>query len=366
MSELSVIKRANKELPKIIENSSEIYIVGHKTADFDSIGAALGLTRLCREYIDGSKIFIVLNDSDESLEPGLKRVKYDSKEEYNIIGLEEFNNRKRTSSPTLLVVDTNRKHLIDLNANLPEFKNVVVIDHHKPTQDSIETEYSFIDTTASSACEMIAGLLNLNKIGYDSNIATYLLAGIMLDTKRYIKNTTPKTMDTAEKLLAKGADYNKINDLFLVDFEQDRKINDLIFSNTVFETYDYGVPRSISYTFNIYNDKAIYRREELGRAADKMLKYRVDAIFVFGQIDENTISISARSKSNVDVGTIMEQLGGGGNLQNAGCQIQGKSIMEIYALLRETVKTDLQFQNIIEEKPTTANFQYIKKMPQKD
>lgn len=366
MPELSVIKKINKELPEIVGTSSEVYIIGHKNADFDSIGASLGLARLCREYISNDKIFVVLNDPNEILEPGLKRVKYESKEEYNIIDLREFYSRKITTSPTLLVVDTNRKHLIDLNASLSEFENVVVIDHHNPTHESIETEHSFIDTTSSSACEMIAGLLNTNRIGYDSNIATYLLAGIMLDTKRYIKNTTPKTMDTAEKLLAKGADYNKINDLFLVDFEQDRKINDLIFSNTVFETYDYGVPRSISYTFNIYNDKAIYRREELGRAADKMLKYKVDAIFVFGQIDENTISISARSKSSVNVGTIMEQLGGGGNLQNAGCQIQGKNIMEIYSLLRETVKTDLQFENVMEEKPTTANFQYIKKTPQKD
>ena len=365
MPELSVINKINKELPSIIGNSSEIYIIGHKTVDFDSIGAALGMARLCRKYIDNDRIFIVLNDKYETLEPGLKRIKYESKEEYNIIDLNEFYSREKMESPTLLVVDTNRKSLIDLKDDLHGFGNIIVIDHHNPTQDSIETKYCFIDPNSSSACEIVARLLNLNKICYDKNIATYLLAGIMLDTKRYIKNTTSKTMDTAEKLLAKGADYNKINDLFLVDFEQDRKINDLIFNNTVFEAYDYGIPRNISYTFNIYGADAIYRREELGRAADKMLKYRVDAVFVLGKIDENTIAISARSKSDVNVGAIMEQLGGGGNAQNAGCQIQGENMLEISGLLRETVKTNLQFKTAMEQDPKNAKFQYVKKIPKK-
>lgn len=366
MSELSAIEKINKDLPGIIGNSSEIYIIGHKIADFDSVGASLGLARLCQEYIDADKVFIVINDHDENLEPGLRKVKCEAKKDYNIIDLNDFTNRRVAPNSTLLVVDTNRPHLIDLNTSLPEFKNVVVIDHHNQVPESIATEYSYIDITSSSACEMVTQLLEANEVRYDSDIATYLLAGIMLDTKRYIKNTTPKTMETSQKLLANGADSNKTCDLFVVDFEQDRKINDLIFNNTVLETYDYGTPRSIYYTLNIYNDKATYKREELGRAADKMLKYKIDAIFVLGKIDEDTISISARSKNDINVGRIMEYLGGGGNLQNAGCQIQGKSIVDVYALLRESVKTELQFQNIMEEKPIEANFQYIKKKSKKD
>lgn len=355
--DLSTIKKLNNELKKIISDSENIYIIGHKKADFDSVGASLGLARLCIEYKD--KVYVMINDSDETLESGLKTIIHEVEKNYNILRQTQFYSKDITNNSTLLVVDTNRKHLIDLEDSLDMFKNVVVIDHHNIGTGSIDTEYSCIDTSSSSACEIVTQLLQLNKVAYDSNIATYLLAGIMLDTKRYIKNTTSKTMDTAEKLLTKGANYNKINDLFLVDFEQDRIINDLIFNNTVFESYDYSIPRNISYTFNIYNDKMIYRREDLGRAADKMLKYRVDGVFVFGQIDDNTISISARSKSDVNVGLIMEQLGGGGNFQNAGCQIQGKSIMEVYALLRETVKTNLQFPNIAKE-PSVSNFQYIK------
>lgn len=355
--ELSTIKKFNSELLRLIFGSEEIYIIGHKTTDFDSIGASFGLARLCKKFKD--RVYVIINDSEENLEMGLKTIKHEAEASYDILSLAEFSSKEIISASTLLVVDTNRKHLIDLEDSLDVFKNIVVIDHHNIGAGSIDTEYSYIDTSSSSACEIVTQLLQLNKVAYDSNIATYLLAGIMLDTKRYIKNTTSKTMDTAEKLLTKGADYNKINDLFLVDFEQDRIINDLIFNNTVFESYDYSIPRNISYTFNIYNDKTIYRREDLGRAADKMLKYRVDGIFVFGQIDDNTISISARSKSDVNVGLIMEQLGGGGNSQNAGCQIQGKSIMEVYALLRETVKTNLQFPNIAKE-PLVSNFQYIK------
>lgn len=355
--ELSRIKKINKELLKVISDSEDIYIIGHKTADFDSIGASIGLARLCKQFKD--EVYVIVSDTDEKLDSGLKTIINDSRENYNILRKFQLQNKKISSNSTLFVVDTNKEYLIDLENCSNVFKNIVVIDHHNIGSGSINTEYSYIDTNSSSACEIVTQLLQFNKVLYDSNVATYLLAGIMLDTKRYIKNTTSKTMDTAEKLLTKGANYNKINDLFLVDFEQDRIINDLIFNNTAFETYDYNIPRNVSYTFNIYNDKATYRREDLGRAADKMLKYKVDAVFVFGQIDENNISISARSKSDVNVGLIMEQLGGGGNHQNAGCQIQGSNIMEIYALLRETVKTNLQFPDITKD-PSVSNFQYVK------
>lgn len=79
MSELSAIEKINKDLPGIIGNSSEIYIIGHKIADFDSVGASLGLARLCQEYIDADKVFIVINDRDENLEPGLRKVKCEAK-----------------------------------------------------------------------------------------------------------------------------------------------------------------------------------------------------------------------------------------------------------------------------------------------
>lgn len=357
------IKKLKEALTEAMQRTKEVYILGHNEPDFDSIAASLGLAVFCKQYLDN--IHILINTGDTELAPGVKDIIESSKDRFNIVDISEFEKIYNGQNSTLIITDTNKENLIALKGMLSMFSDVIVVDHHQEDKLSINCTNKFIDPTVSSASEMVTRLLNLSKVNYDYLIATYLLAGIMLDTRRYIKNTTKNTHRTAEKLFSKGADINIINQLFLVDFEQDRKINDFISNGTVFETYvsnednPRNVAYTVAYTFNIRDVSMIYRKEELARAADKMLKYRIDAAFVIGKTAQNTISISARSKSDIDVARIMSQMGGGGTAQSAGYQATDSSIIEVVSVLRDIVKqtitpetNDIQSQDS-NEKPYT-------------
>ena len=320
-----------KEMIEIlITTHSKVFIVGHDGADFDSIGSAVGLKTLSN--ILGKEAYIVINDNEETIDPGVKKIIEDHRADYNIITLKDYQKLKDNES-LLIMTDVNKKSMISLKDNLNEFESIVIIDHHKEGEDTVNTGYKFISPDISSSSEIVAQILNSYKTKYNKDVANHLLAGIVLDTKRYTKNTTSKTHDVAEKLINKGADYDYVNRLFLMDFEVARKISNLIFynTNTLLEKYQYSMlqTNNISFTINREKPTTIYRKEEIAAAADNMLDFEVDAAFVMGYIDSNTISISARSKANIDVSEIMKQMGGGGNQINAGCKIKSEDIFEV-------------------------------------
>ena len=314
-------------------NSSRIFITGHLEPDFDSIASAIGIQTLCTHL--GKEAYIVVSDPDISLDPGVKRIKDINRTAHKIITMEEYEALKGPNQ-TLITVDTNKENLVPFEKTLSDFESIIIIDHHQQDSRTIKNAKEYIDPKISSASEIVAQLLLNNKVKCEKNIYTYLLAGIILDTGRFKKNTTSRTHDVAKRLIDKGADSEYINELFLTDFNDDKKINDLVFNGTIFETYAYSLlqTHNISFTLNRECPTCIYRRDQIAKAADRMLKYRVDAAFVMGFTDERNIQVSARSKGIIDVGKIMSHLGGGGNAQNAGLKINSLSI----ELLEETIK----------------------------
>ena len=327
------VKNLRELYEKIKSIDSKIFIVGHKEPDFDSIASALGMQTLCTQL--GKESYVIIDEPDIILEPGVKRIKDINRFQHKIITLSEYDLLKEKDS-TLIVVDTNKKDLIYLGDSLEDFKGIFVIDHHQMSSDSLERINYFIDSNISSASEIVSQLLIGNKIKCESNIYTYLLAGIILDTSRFKKNTTSHTHDVAKKLINKGADREYISELFLTDFNDDKKINDLVFNGTEFESYIHSLLQTynISFTMNRNNPTEIYRRDQIAKAADRMLKYRIDAAFVLGYTDDKNIQVSARSKGIVDVGKIMAHIGGGGNRQNAAAKIDSLSIEALESTLK--------------------------------
>lgn len=335
MSEM--LKKLKTMLEADISQASKIFIVGHNEPDFDSIGSAIGLQVLCKHF--KKEAYIIINDADIDLEPGVKHIIDNNKSNYNIITMQEYQNLKDDNS-TLIMTDVNKDYLICVKNNLSDFKNIIIIDHHDQDDHTVKTDNKYIDIKVSSASEMVAQILNSHRCRYSKDVATFLLSGIVLDTKRYIKNTSSKTHDVVEKLMNKGANVDYVNELFLVEFDEDRKINDLIFNGTIFQKYEYSVfqTHNISFTLNRNAPCTIYRRDEIAKAADKMLKYRVDAAFVLGYTKDGAVTISARSKNNIDVGKIMSHMNGGGNPVNAGTKVISNNILNIEKNLMQQVQ----------------------------
>ena len=214
--------------------------------------------------------------------------------------------------------------MISVGPYVDDFKDVIIIDHHRPDDKTVKTKNCYINLETSSASEVVAKLLHGTKnMFYDAQVANYLLSGIVLDTQRFMKNTSACTHDLVEHLIKKGASTDFVNDLFLREFESDKRINHLVFNGTMFRTFQSGVAenRNIAFTLNREHPETHYRREELAKAADKLMKYKVDAAFALGFLKDQLVSISARSRSDIDVAEIMSNIigiDGGGNKDSAG------------------------------------------------
>ena len=364
------LKMLRETLVKNITDASQVFIVGHNTPDYDAIGSALGVATLSKEL--NKKAYIIVNDLAQDLDPGVSKVIEDSKGDYHFIDLEGYRTLADTDS-LLVTVDVNKKYLTSVQEDLDRVGNIIIIDHHGEDNLSISTPYKFIDETASSTCEMIAGVLHAKKIRYTKNMANYLLAGIILDTKRFQKNTSPTTFDVTEKLCRNGADYDAVNKLFISNFLEDKQIYTLVFgektmieentpteitiANTHIQAYPqlFGEP-TVAFVVNRISPHTIYRRDMLAKTADKMLVKYADVAFVLGYTNENDVTICARSKCDINVGEILKKLdemdnslfpmqqsvvtptcSGGGNKHNAGGCITTSDIFSVEKFLMDRV-----------------------------
>ncbi len=342
-------KTFKDKLPIVLQDSSTVIIIGHENPDFDSIGSNIGMKKICDHF--GIDSYILVPDSALELEPGVKKIIDSKREKFNIITLDQACTLIDDNT-TLVVTDTNSSKKLKVMNELPSFKRIVIIDHHDEDANTIYSDLNYINPTTSSASEIIAQLLINYKVVADKDAANALLAGIALDTKHYQINTTEHTHDLAKRLIKLGATQSEVSSLFMAEFETDRRISNLIYNNTIFENYARTAFQNVqvSFTLNKENPYQIYKREDLAKAADRLLDYSVDASFVLGYINEDVVSISARSKSDIDVGAIMRKFSGGGKNNSAATKINTPDIEELECRLHDYVMSGLE-ENSIEETP---------------
>lgn len=313
--------KLKKTIEKLIETSSNVFIVGHNEPDFDSIGSAIGL-QVLSTYLN-KKAYIVVEDI--VLESGVKSIIDNNKETYNFINKEEFKEKVNNKS-LLILTDVNAEYMILLKNHLDTINNILIIDHHKESKDTIKTNNKYIDIEKSSASEIVTNILsNYKHLNITNNTANYLLSGIVLDTHRFRKNTKVETLNAAKYLISNGAKTDYVEDLFLREFESDKTINNLVFSNTIFRQFSSSdlQDKSIAFILNREEPKTIYKKESLAKAADMLMKYKVDASFALGYVNDKVVSVSGRSKSDIDVSEILsniENVQGGGNPTSAGAR----------------------------------------------
>lgn len=314
------IKGFKTTLEESINAASQIFIVAHDNPDLDAIASSIGLYYLC-----GGKFkkpcYIVINDPAERLEAGVKKIIDREKGNVPFITLKKYLELKGDND-LLITTDVNKKNRICLGKDLPNFKDIVLIDHHGEDGFTIETDKKFITCGVSSASEIVSRLLCAFRVTLDENIANYLLAGIKLDTVNFSKNADPDTMDMVKKLMKSGAKTEDVQVLFQENFESDVRIGELI-KQLKFSIFQYAIA--------VGGPNEVYTREELAKAADKALKYGMDASFIIGYLDEDAtrVAISARSNGKIDVGKLMESLGGGGNPTSAATLVEGESAEEL-------------------------------------
>ena len=311
------IKRLKQTLDEKIQGSASITIVPHTRADFDAIGSAIALYILALRR--KKEVNILIDDNYDELDSGVQIIlKEIITKGFSIINYFEYKKKFANKDNLLILTDTSQKSLIPLEEEIIsdkiDKKKIMIIDHHPFGKNTIEATDKFISADYSSACEIITKMLFLSRTKFSNEIATYLYAGIWLDSNRLTKKgAINETHKWAGRLVENNADIDKVNDLFIEDYNNNQKIQELVSNRMTIFGY------TIAYL--IGEDSKKYCSEDLAKAADACLKYRVDASFAVGDIGNNTVSISARSKGSINVGEIMEEFNGGGSIVSAAAKV---------------------------------------------
>lgn len=354
------IKEFKNQLESELKRCSKVFIIGHNSPDFDSIGSAIGLYALAVHY--GKKAYIIIDDDEALLESGVKKLLDDNNRKFKIIKKDNF--EKLIDKKSLLILtDVNKKNMISIGDSLDKLKSIVIIDHHNEDENTIQATRKFISEDVSSASEVVARLLFDLKVKVGPTIANFLLAGINLDTKRFKQNTSSKTHDVAEKLIDRGADIDYVNNLFLEEFESFTRISNLIINGTIIKKYSESLaPIQVSFTLDRNNPKEIYLKEDYAKAADRMMKFiGIDAAFALGYVDDKTIHISARGGKKVNVGNIMSEMNGGGNSQSAGGRIESEDVLGVEEDLMNKISFGLSDEEPVVETPKVIKVKQIRR-----
>lgn len=314
-------------LNRLFMKHDSVFIVAHKNLDMDALGASMGMALICKKK--SKKYYIIIDDDDERIEPVTKNVLMELLPRFNIIRASDAE-RLITDKSMMIIVDVNKSDRILLNSYLDRFGDILIIDHHNLSEDKINAKYAFIDPSLSSTCEEVSRLLSLYKIKLSKDEANYLLAGISLDTNNYTSpNVSADTFDTITNLVRKGAKTSDVKNMFAKDYIEDRTVQKLVSNTEFYETVVNGEKIKYSISSERYDKEKVYRIEQIAKAADYSLEYKVTATFAMAYIAKNVIFISARSKNIIDVSKIMKSFNGGGREHCAAATIEGLTLNDI-------------------------------------
>ena len=317
---------------ELIGSSNQVFIMGHRNADLDAVGAALGVACLCRKKDKPAYIVLDLQENAASRlieeirdTPGYKDMFISGQEALLLCD----------DRSTLIVVDTNRPDQVEFKPLLEAVPRVCVVDHHRRAADYIKpVVVNFHEPYASSASEMVSEMLvyGVSREDVHPIEAKALLAGIVLDTKSFHVRTGERTFEAAAFLRQLGADPVEVKKLMQNDFQNTIAKYQIIKSARLYRQEIAIAALSTSAT-----------RALAAQAADELLNISgITASFVLYPDGEQVI-ISARSIGDANVQMILEPLGGGGNAATAGAQIRDSSVKDVLDSLVESI--DRYYEN---------------------
>lgn len=359
------IKKFRKDLEQIITTSKNIYIVGHNEPDFDAIGSAIGIAKICQ--ILKKEPYIVIKEDNARLQPKVKAVKDANNVRVNFINVEQFLDdlaslvpdedypkfittddatrkemlqRVRMKNSTLIITDTNNLDLVSLKDYIGVFQNIVVIDHHEKIEgQNYRPTISFIDNEYSSASEIVATMLHVYQEKYCESVALALAAGILLDTDGFKKKDTENTHRVYSVIKKNGVTSEKINALLAKDFETEKLVSNLVFYKDNCRTFRNLLKGSnVSIIVNRDNPEQELKPEIIAMMADKRQDFAdTDITVAFGytnQDDKKVIKASIRTNGYIDGSKIARaycgtdtKKKGGGAIQSAAMIIKSDDIL---------------------------------------
>lgn len=312
----------------LIDESSQVFIMGHKRPDFDAFGAAVGVYRAV--LMRGIPAFLIMPEHLEGIQAA-----YDlfvDNEEYHFMKAERA--LENVDGNTLLVVvDTHKPSLVESPELVEKCDKIVVIDHHRRSTEFIDKAViKYMEPYASSASELVAEVLQYIDIKPEllTEEADALLAGITVDTKFFTIKTGTRTFEAAAFLRRQGADPVRVRQLFQDD------LNTFVEKATIVGNAERYFDKIAISTSNVQSDQI---QVIAAQASDELLDIKgIQASFVIARKQDDITFVSGRSLGDINVQVILEKIGGGGHLEVAGAQFEDKEIPVVKQLLIEAIE----------------------------
>ncbi len=319
-----------------IEKASNVIIMGHAQADLDAFGAMIAVFHMAK----ASKKPAWLVVDEEKLDKTVQKI-------YGIVKKElptlvescldsELAIKQITQDSLLIVVDSQSPKIVMSPEILQKANKLVIIDHHRVSEESFDAVFSFIEPYASSTVELMMELLNFYNMEEEIKIspleASIMYGGLVVDTNNFAYRTGSRTFEVAAKLKDMGADVTEVKLWLRRDLMRTLEINKLLDNIEIYlDRFGFVI------TTDIYDDRIL-----LAQVADAALQINgVDAAFMIARMNNNTIGVSARSYQNINVQILMEALGGGGHLNSAAAQVQDESVHDVFDQIKNYI--DLEY-----------------------
>ena len=322
-------------LREIISAKDSVIVMGHRLADVDSFGAAVGIWRIAKSL--DRKAHIVINQATTSVQPLVDMFKDNDNYDTDMIVNSAQALELATANAVLVVVDVNKPSITECPELLKLCKSIVVLDHHRQGSETIENAtLSYVEAYASSTCEMVSEILQYINDGVKvrGDEADCMYSGIMIDTNNFTSKTGVRTFEAAAFLRRCGADVTRVRKLFRDNAEEYKAKADAVSQAEIYRN---------DYAISICRSEGIQSPTVVGaQAANELLNIKgIKASFILTEY-QGTVYVSARSIDEINVQVVMERMGGGGHQTIAGCQMEGitpqEGIARIKACLDEMME----------------------------
>lgn len=317
-------------LKELMEAKERVIIMGHSIGDVDSFGASVGVYRIAKTM--GKKANIVINEVTTSVRPVMSRFLNDADYEDDMFLNSEQALEVVGNNTLLVIVDVNRASYTECPELIGRTRTVVVLDHHRQAGEVVENAVlSYIEPYASSACEMVAEILQYidEKLKLRQVEADAMYSGIVIDTNNFLTKTGVRTFEAAAFLRRCGADITRVRKTFRINQIEYKLRAEAIRAMEIFMEH---------YAITECKAEGMDSPTVLGaQVANELLNIsEVKASFVLTDYHDK-IYISARSIDELNVQLVMEKLGGGGHMSVAGAQLLDVDIERAKQMIRDVL-----------------------------
>lgn len=303
----------SQALEKLIQESTEVFVMGHKNPDMDCFGASLGILSICKEL--NKECYMVLDDVPVTIRNIYDKFRASNSEYIDMMIPPDKAYDICRDTSLVILVDNSRKLSTEAPYLLDVTNKIVVIDHHRMGKDFVENPILiYLEPYASSACELVSEIIYymFEKFSLEKLVAEALLAGIVVDTKNFYYQTGVRTFEMASYLKRFGADSIAVKHLFKDNFNT-IKLKSNVLSNAIsYRNY---------ISIGVFDEEIEESMLIAAQSADDLLGVlEIEASFVLTRVS-GQIHISGRSLGKISVQLILEKLGGGGHYTSAGARL---------------------------------------------